>query len=416
MRVISGICLVLLIFASAQGQADDYWRVSGYYKNFFVVSDEPFSDNDFGQGQTTNRLRISLNYAPSEVVEANFAYDIIPTIYANYETGFIMEEIAGARTGNMYRADDLNTALYPENPEFTDRFRINQNLDRLFLAIHASFGDMYFGRQAIAWGSARTINPTDVLGPFAYDELDVEDRRGVDAVRLRIPLGFMGEIDIGYLSGYDFNFDESAVYFRGKQYLGQTDLSGMVVIFQENLMLGIDLARSLEGAGIWLEAAWVNPDEIRPYDDAVDEESYFRATVGADYSFGDKTYGFLEYHYNGAGSSDPEKYFSLHETVPYREGGVFLMGEHYLIPGINYQITPLITLNGSTIFNLSDQSAILMPSLEYNIAENIYLSGGAYLGLGKKGRMMNLPYLGYLFESEFGDYPNTLYTSFRVYF
>jgi len=94
------------------------------------------------------------------------------------------------------------------------------------------------------------------------------------------------------------------------------------------------------------------------------------------------------------------------------------MGKHYLNLGSTYQLTGLVSLTGLLIVNLSDQSLIFSPFLEYNIAENIYLSGGAYIGLGKKAELISglstskLP----LFRSEFGSYPDMIFTSFRVYF
>ncbi|MBN2105171.1 bifunctional alpha,alpha-trehalose-phosphate synthase (UDP-forming)/trehalose-phosphatase [bacterium] len=57
---------------------------------------------------------------------------------------------------------------------------------------------VYCGRQDIVWGSARTVNPMDVIAPFSFGSLDTEDRRGVDAIRLRIPVGCMGEIDFRF--------------------------------------------------------------------------------------------------------------------------------------------------------------------------------------------------------------------------
>ncbi|MGB2697356.1 MAG: hypothetical protein WBD28_05785, partial [Candidatus Zixiibacteriota bacterium] len=105
-------------------------------------------------------------------------------------------------------------------------------------------------------------------------------------------------------------------------------------------------------------------------------------------------------------------------TAPYREGPVYLMGRHYLAPGFSHQITPLITFTGEALINLSDPSLFLVPQLEYNIAENIYLSAGAYLGLGKSPEMRKKqegePKLQ--LGSEFGSYPDLYFTSFRVYF
>jgi len=85
-----------------------------------------------------------------------------------------------------------------------------QNLDRLYATVAAPHFDLYVGRQAIAWGSARAVNPTDIIAPFLYTEIDTEDRVGVDAARLRIPAGALGEIDAAYVGGEDLEWGQSA--------------------------------------------------------------------------------------------------------------------------------------------------------------------------------------------------------------
>ena len=72
---------------------------------------------------------------------------------------------------------------------------------------------------------------------------------------------------------------------------------------------------------------------------------------------------------------------------------------------------PLITLSGQSLFNLPDRSAFLSVQAEYNIAQDIYLSLGAFAGIGKRPDMMNMS-----FNSEFGVYQNMYFTSFRIYF
>ena len=85
-----------------------------------------------------------------------------------------------------------------------------QNLDRAFLTFSPPSGDIYIGRQAIAFGAADVVNPTDVLAPYGFDSLDTENRPGVDALRYRIPFGGMGELDFGVVCGDGCSRAESA--------------------------------------------------------------------------------------------------------------------------------------------------------------------------------------------------------------
>jgi hypothetical protein len=206
------------------------------------------------------------------------------------------------------------------------------------------------------------------------------------------------------------------MFARVRHYLYQTDVSAMLVGFQENLMVGIDLARSLGGAGAWLEAGYTFVDALAENGDGSGSD-YLRLSVGADYSFGD-VYAFGEYHFNEAGSNDASDYIGLFTTTAYREGNVYLLGEHYLNAGAMWQVTPLISGGGEVLFNVGDPSVLLGPSIDYNIAENIYVGGGAYIGLGRRPVILGdeLPADLARLQSEFGFYPDLYYASFRIYF
>jgi hypothetical protein len=191
----------------------------------------------------------------------------------------------------------------------------------------------------------------------------------------------------------------------------------MVIDFRQNLLVGLDLTRAVGGAGFWFEAAWVSVDAFADCGNGRGDD-YLRITTGLDYSFGGETYGFAEYHYNQAGSNDAGKYASSLSHTAYREGAVYLLGEHYLIPGISFQISPLLTGTMEAIVNLGDPSLSLTPHLEYNIAQDIYLACGAYVCIGGAPALdlTKEPPLHVRLESEFGAYPDIYYMSFRVYF
>jgi hypothetical protein len=420
MRKFLLLAFAILLFPIS-ALADDSLSISGYYKSFFVVFDPPEFRNPSAlplpdqsvAGSVNNRLRLSCFYKPNNRFSFNVAYDISPRVQ---DSSLFGSSLTFAEIDPFgYRFSDLNTRLYPSQDEEVDSFAIFQNLDRAFATITTQRADIFIGRQAIAWGSARVINPTDIIAPFSYEELDVEDRIGVDAVRVRVPMGFMGEFDLGYIFGKDFKVEKSAFYVRNKFYALETDVSLLLLGFRENLLAGIDVARSIGGAGFWFESAYVFVDALDGYE-AGKEHNYFRASIGLDYSFTEKTYGFIEYHFSEAGSREPENYLKNLSSPAFTEGAVYLMGEHYLAPGMTYQITPLITFTGQMLINVTDPSAFLAPQVEYNIAKNIYLSAGAFIGLGENPEFVITNGPSPVFRSEFGGYPNIYYTSFRIYF
>jgi hypothetical protein len=418
--LLAAIWLSLPVISTA-----DAFSIGGYYKSFFMASNFPRLGNPRGenievpdQGAVINRLRLNVGAEITNTVHLNASYDMIPRVDDYNSEAAALQSLTAFNDNSLsYRVDDLDLRLYPSPHDHTGSFYINQNLDRLNISLALPFADVIIGRQPVAWGSARVINPTDVIAPYAYQELDTEDRVGVDAARVRIPLGFMGEIDAGYVAGYKARFENSAAFLRGKYYIAKTDVSALVVGFRENLMVGFDLARSVGGAGAWAEGAYVFHKALSENKRNGDYD-YFRLSVGTDYSLTGELYGFLEYHFNGAGTSGADEYGSLAFHPAYTDGAVYLFGRHYLTPGASYQLTPLITLTGEALCNLNDPSAFLSLQAEYNIAENVYLSAGAFIGIGDNPELVYIgPLPAYIaLNSEFGSYSDILFSSFRFYF
>ena len=403
-KTILPICLLtILLFGVAKAE----FQIGGYYKNFFTTFDSPLSETQV-TGVVINRLRLNLSYAPTDSFSFAFAYDFTPRVQD--PSLFSQSPFAIGTASSRYRVADFDSLLYPGKDEPMGSVGIYHNLDRAAVQFSTDFADISIGRDAIAWGAARIINPTDVVAPFNYDQLDTEDRVGVDAVRIRIPVGVLGEVDTGYIFGTNFDFDKSAIFLRTQLNAAETDFSILLLEFQRDLLVGLDIARGIGGAGFWLETAYVFTD---PFDDRrIASDDYLRTSFGLDYSFSGETYAFIEYHFNGAGTDKPDNYLTNLDRSAYTRGGVYLLGVHYLAPGISHQLTPLIGISGQMLFNLSDPSTWIAPQIAYNIAEDIHLSVGGFISLGKRPKDDDLTQL----PSEFGSYPNLFFSSFRVYF
>ncbi len=401
------ILLICLLTIPLFGAANAEFRVSGYYKNFFTAFDSPLPDTPV-TGVVVNRLRLNLSYVPTDSLSFAFAYDFTPRVQD--PSLFSQSPFAIGTASSRYRVADFDSLLYPGKDEPMSSVGIYHNFDRAAVQFSTDFADISIGRDAIAWGAARIINPTDVVVPFNYDQLDTEDRVGVDAVRIRIPVGILGEVDTGYIFGTNFDFDKSAIFLRTQLNAAETDFSILLLEFQRDLLVGLDIARGIGGAGFWLETAYVFTD---PFDGGrIASDDYLRTSFGLDYSFSGETYAFIEYHFNGAGTAKPDNFLANLDHSAYTRGGVYLLGVHYLAPGISHQLTPLISISGQMLFNLSDPSTWIAPQIAYNIAEDIHLSVGGFISLGKRPKDGDLTQL----QSEFGSYPNLFFSSFRVYF
>ena len=386
-------------------------RIGGYFKNFFTALDQPSLSGEPQplEGMGSSRLRLRLFSRKSSSVAVEIAYEIAPRLQ---QTNGLPPPVFGSRSElDSYRAVDFAAAIYPPGEGRRGSFTLLHNLDRALVTLSTSFADFYLGRQPVAFGSARVVNPIDLLAPFAYEALDKEDRVGVDALRARIPVGDLSEMDAGIVFGNDFAPGRSAGFLRGRFYLGKIDVAPAAVLFRENLLLGLDLARSLGGAGYWLEAGYTFAAILADYDSG---ENYPRLSTGLDYSFGSRIYAFVEYHMNGAGSADPATYLRQAEGTAYREGAVYLLGRHYAAPGMTFQATPLLGASLQALVNGGDGSALVAARLNYSFDDNVAVAAGGFFSLGRRARLSPGP--GLVPRSEFGLYPGVYFTSVALYF
>ncbi|MBU0479955.1 MAG: hypothetical protein KKG47_02515 [Proteobacteria bacterium] len=389
------LALALVLITALPSAAAGSTKVSGSSRSFALYSDDPQTDTQSAMFET--RLRLKLSAEPAAKLHSELAYELAP---------FWRDKTTPASTsrtyqGFSYRAGDLENTLYPAAPDSSDSFVVSQNLDRAFISYRATTFDLLAGRQPVAFGSARAANPTDVLAPYPYNTIAKEERIGVDAIRLRAPLGELSELDLGAIFGDDFREDKSAAYLRLKGYSLGTDFSVMAMRFREHILYGLDLARAIGGAGTWLEAAQVftsNPDD-----------DYLSLSAGAEYLLAEDLYASLEYHHNGAGTTNRREYLTNSLRTAYIDGGVYLLARDYLIPGLSYQATPLLSLSLSIIYNTNDRSTLLSPSLEYNVAVDLYLGLGGFAGTGGKSGQPGE-------SSEFSNYPDLWYASLSYYF
>ena len=389
---------MLLLFIVNPLQAEESRiKASGYIKNFLILTDI----SDDASFEALSRLRLRLDIAATESSPIEFAYELLPRLRESKAA--FKDSAAQALSLLSYRAFDLDEMIYPEDKTSGSSLLLAQNLDRLFITLKTPSYDLYIGRQPVAFGSAHVINPTDIIAPFTYNTVAKEELTGVDAVRIKRPLSDMGELDMGLVFGDDFKPKESAAFFRLKTYQLKTDIAFMAMLFRENLLASVDIARSIGDAGAWLEAAQVfanAADDYRP------DENYFRLSIGSDYSFAEKSYAYIEYHYNGAGEGRKESYGLSSTETAYKKGAVYLLGRHYLAPGFTYEIMPLLTFSGNALINLSDHSLLLSPVLEYSMMQDVYANLGAFIGIGDDSSP----------ESEFGSYPDLYYTALNIYF
>lgn len=154
--------------------------------------------------------------------------------------------------------------------------------DRLYLTWQPPDWQFQAGRFRVNWGMATVWNPNDIFNAYSIYDVDYEERRGTDAVRLSRKLGFASSVEAVYSPARDSTLESYAGrYFFNHQGWDFQLLAGKSGLDQ---VIGAGWAGDIAGAGVRGEATWFEPE--RDQWQGISRKSTTVASVEVDYSFG----------------------------------------------------------------------------------------------------------------------------------
>ncbi len=372
---------LLLSFFITSTFANIEW--AGNIKGFGINKDLPTFSKSRNSLQISNKNSLLFSFNDSLKFEA--AYEL---------TALHEKPTAHTNTVPSYRIDDFKPYLHDEQTNNQHKTLLLHNLNRLNLNLSSTIGDFILGRTPIAFGSSKSLNPTDVLTPFALNTIDKEERTGVDAIVYKKSLGEISFLEIGTVLGKEFKKDLSAFYLRPRFNYNEYEITLTAMNFKEKNLFGFDLQHPISDAGFWLESAFIDQkSEQRTLTDP--KKDFFRLTSGIDYKFQSSLYLSGEYHFNGASGKT-----SRIRPLDF----IYLRDKHYLISTASYEFTALLSGTLQSYYNTHDQSSLNLLKLEYSLTDNSYLSAGSFWSIGNES------------SSEFGRTGKTHYISARFYY
>lgn len=218
----------------------------------------------------------------------------------------------------------------------------------LYVKLDEDWISVLAGRQVINYERGALWSPTDLYTKWDMTGLSPE-RLGVDALRLVVPIGATGRLDI---AGAPTTEPAHGLY--------SARLSGMLLGVDSSLMaaregaagradFGADFKLDLE-AGIYGNVVYSLPDSS--------SAGSFRAAAGADWSFGDFIVA-AEYYYNGGGAAaDP-----------------LFPDARNLYADLSWKASQLFSLSGSTIWNMSGEAGKVTMLASWSAAQNAMAGG-----------------------------------------
>lgn len=257
-------------------------------------------------------------------------------------------------------------------------FVLLHNLDRLAVKWHSNFADVTVGRQVLSWGSGRFWNPTDLLSPFGPADIDREVRRGVDAVRVSLPLAETMQVEVLWLPQQEARNNGGVV--RSQFNLRGFDIAPSVAKYLRDAVFGLDVSGDIGPVGVHGEIAATSALDVGTNGK---HERYVRAVVGADIRPRESLVLTGEYYFNGFGAKDPLGYLGVLRSNRVTRGEVFGAGRHYLGVAAAWQATELLSVQASAITNLQDPSVLLVPALEYWMEQSVLVRFGGFVPIGR---------------------------------
>jgi len=392
------IIFSLLPLSPAFGQQAE---VFGYFEPQLMTAK---IGSDFYQ-LSSNKLRVDLQLKGSDNFSFGANFDYIT--YQGKTRWDILEflpksVIKEAPAGNPY-------ILPYENRNF---------LDNAFVKLSFKYADFTMGKQQLSMGTGYAWNPTDVFNKKEIIDPTYE-QPGHDAFRMDLPIKGGFGITAVYAPAEDWRYTDLLVKLKGR--LSHFDFSLLGIqkhraytdarivdpagmdFYQMNTkrhIIGADFAGELLGLGVWGEYAYnkvkIDDSEKKAYSAAFDtllagssypyqpmdiKEDYYELVLGLDYTFDSQTYIMCEYYSNSSAKSDYKNYnfndwmrFISAETKSITRDQIYLYARH--------PVTDLIDISTSYVISLSDNSSAVIPTITYNVFENVDLSlfGNYYFG------------------------------------
>lgn len=255
-------------------------------------------------------------------------------------------------------------------------FLAHSEMDRMNLLLSWGKWLITLGRQRVNWGIDLIWNPNDIFNTYSYFNFEYAERPGADAISVKYFTAALSFTEVVYQ--VDENYDKSS--FAGLYRFNTHDYDIQVIAgkMKTDLVAGLGWSGKLGQAAFRGETSY-----FRPYKNLSDSTGVLVSSVSMDYSFPNTLYvqgGFL-FNSNGAIKNiGTLNLFNQEATSP----KTLSKGRYNLFAQATGQLTPLITSGLAVMFNPSDYSSFISPSVTISVAENFDFSMVGMLFLGDK--------------------------------
>ena len=272
----------------------------------------------------------------------------------------------------------------------TRQFRLDQalTLERLSITYMHQGWNLRLGKQALNWGSARFIQPSDVVPENRLAEPWLE-RSGHWAARLDVSIGSDDDASIAVLESQE----QPLGVLRWQRRWSALDVALVSIHRAEDSRFAIDSKGDLGLFSLWLESSFQVAHGPQP--------AWWRSlksSAGVDTSvlLLDGWYFGTQLSYDGSGETDPGYYDWMARwpdhlwpdpcpDAPFPDQPDFrqTLGRWYGLLFSELKLTPELRINGAGLLNLSDRSALWFSSVEWWVNDSVSWTNGLRFSAGE---------------------------------
>jgi hypothetical protein len=363
------IIIYLFLIASLEAtlaQEAKKYEFKGYIKdiqNVFI----PSNDSLYWLSENTLENRLQFRYYAKSWLTTDiqlrnrFMYgDFVKSIpfYKNY-----INQHMGYADMSVLWGNNKSFVAHSE----VDRFNVMMNFGKWQLTL---------GRQRVNWGIDLIWNPNDIFNTYSYFNFEYTERPGTDAVSVKYFTGTASFVEGVYQ--IDENYDKSSFAGLYRFNTHEYDIQLLTGKMKTDLVAGVGWSGRLGQAAFRGETSY-----FRSYKSSSDSTEVLVSSISMDYSFKNTLYiqgGFL---YNSKGATKNIANLDLF-SQQVASPKTLSKGRYNLFAQASGQLTPLVTPGLAAMFNPSDQSSFLSPSVTISVADNFDFSLVGMLFLGKK--------------------------------
>lgn len=342
--------LVFIGYSLVAQEKEQKLFLSGYVKNLNEFS---FIDKlDQLQWTTLLHNRLNFKYTPSD--EFKIRLEIRNRLFY----GESVKNTAGfseiiARDGGIV---DMSWNIIDDG-----NMIFNTTIDRALVNYTKGNWDVTLGRQRVNWGMNLAWNPNDIFNTYNILDFDYEERPGSDAIRVQYYLGDFSKIEVASKKGSSEDDYIIAALYKFNKW--SYDIQLITGVYQKDWVMGAGWAGNLKNAGFKGEVSY-----FIPYENYFNSENVLSASVSVDYGFKKGLYLNSSVLYNSGADDSSGNFESLLYTnlnaknlMPYKYSAFLQLAKEF---------TPIFRGAFSTIYSITNDSLIVMPSLDYSLATN----------------------------------------------